>query len=83
MLSILLFLHSVFRWLVLAGLVYAIYRAIKGYLYKLPFTKADDAARHWAATIAHMQLTLGIVLYTQSDTAKISSRALTDTGHIR
>jgi len=63
---ILLSLHSFVRWLVLISLCYAIIRAYKGYRYATPFTKTDNAVRHWTATIAHLQLMIGIVLYTQS-----------------
>ena len=83
MLTGLLFLHSVFRWLVLLSLLYALYRAVAGYVAGRSFNKTDDAVRHWAATIAHVQLMLGIVLYTQSITAKISGKAFTESGHIR
>lgn len=54
------------RWLVLVSLVYAIYRAYTGYRSNTPFTKTDDAVRHWTATIAHIQLLVGILVYIQS-----------------
>lgn len=79
----LLFLHSIFRWLVLLSLLYALYRALTGYINGKAFTRTDDSVRHWAATIAHVQLTLGIILYTQSPTAKISAEVLSESGHIR
>lgn len=66
----LLFLHSIFRWLVLASLFYAIFIAYKGFNAKLTFTKADDSVRHWTATIAHVQLMIGIILYSQSPSVK-------------
>lgn len=59
----LLSLHSLVRWLVLASLVFAILRAFLGWRGKRAFTKFDDSVRHWTATIAHVQLTLGIWLY--------------------
>jgi hypothetical protein len=62
----LLSLHSVFRWLVLISLLYAIFRAYRGYRHQLPFTKVANLVRHWTATIAHVQLMVGIVLYSQS-----------------
>lgn len=62
----LLFLHSLVRWLVLASLLYAIFRAYKGYRFSLPFTQRDNAIRHWMATISHLQLMIGTVLYAQS-----------------
>lgn len=60
------FLHSIFRWLVLLSLIYAIFRSYKGYSSNREFLKSDDSVRHWTATIAHVQLALGITLYSQS-----------------
>ena len=60
------FLHSLFRWLVLLSLVYSIFIAYKGYFSDKKFSKTDDLVRHWTATIAHIQLVLGITLYSQS-----------------
>jgi hypothetical protein len=83
MYSLLLFLHSLFRWLVLFSLLYAILRAYRGLRSQgdsqssdgtqagRPFTKADDALRHWTATIAHIQLMLGCVLYFTSPLIKL------------
>jgi cytochrome bd-type quinol oxidase subunit 2 len=52
--------------LVLLSLIYAIIRAYKGYISNREFSKTDDSIRHWTATIAHIQLVLGISLYSQS-----------------
>ncbi len=68
MFQTLLFLHSFFRWLVLASLFFAIFRSVQGYWLKSVFTKSDDTLRHLTATIAHIQLMLGILIYTQSPT---------------
>lgn len=66
----LLSLHSVMRWLVLTSLLYAIYRAYRAYTLNTPFSKTNNAIRHWTATIAHVQLVIGILLYTQSPIIK-------------
>lgn len=66
----LLFVHSLFRWLVLMSLLYAIIRAYRGYSSNSPFTKTDNSARHWTATIAHVQLVLGFTLYFTSPIIK-------------
>ena len=66
----LIFLHSLFRWLVLVSLVVAIVRAYLGVNQLKPFSKTDNAIRHWTATIAHIQLVLGIILYTKSPIIK-------------
>lgn len=70
MYPILLVLHSLFRWMVVGSLVAAILRAWKGYRSNLPFKTLDNNIRHWTATIAHVQLVLGIILYTQSPLIK-------------
>lgn len=67
--STLLLLHSWSRWLVLGFLLYAIYRASIGYFKNELFTKADDSVRHWTATVAHIQLMLGVILFTNSPVA--------------
>ena len=70
MFQTLLFFHSVFRWLVLGSLVFAIFKSVQGYRLKAAFTKSDNSLRHLTATIAHIQLMLGIYIYTQSPTVK-------------
>lgn len=70
MYSTLLILHSWFRWLVLASLGYALFRAYRGYSSGGPFTKNDDSIRHWTATIAHIQLIIGFTLYLKSSVVK-------------
>lgn len=62
----LLYLHSAFRWLVLLSLIVAIVTAVQGLRTQRIFTRRDNLIRHWTATIAHIQLVLGMVLYTQS-----------------
>lgn len=66
----LVFYHSLVRWLVVASLLYSIYRAYRGYASKSEFSKTDNAVRHWTATIAHIQLMIGMVLYFQSPVSK-------------
>lgn len=70
MYSTLIFLHSLTRWFVVISLVYAIYRAYRGFKLKKSFSKADNSIRHWTATIAHIQLIIGILVYTQSPSIK-------------
>jgi len=64
------FYHSFMRWLVLASLLLALYRAYKGYFSTSTFSKLDNATRHWTATIAHIQLMIGMILYFQSPLVK-------------
>lgn len=63
MYNILLTLHSLTRWFVLGSLLFAIFRAYLGWLASKPFSKFDNRVRHITATIAHIQLMLGIWLY--------------------
>ncbi|MBT2159731.1 hypothetical protein [Zobellia barbeyronii] len=60
------FLHSLVRWFVLFSILYSTFRAYKGYFQNLHFSKTDNLARHWTATIAHIQLVVGIILYIKS-----------------
>jgi len=64
------FLHSILRWLVLLSLLYSIFRAYKGYFSLGNFLKVDNIARQWTVTIAHIQLIIGIILYSQSPIIK-------------
>lgn len=64
------FLHSTLRWFVLISLIISLYKAYRGYSQKTTFTKTDNAVRHWTATIAHLQLMVGITLYFQSPIIK-------------
>jgi len=68
--SVLLPLHSYLRWLVLAALIFSIYRAARGYFSRRSFSKSDDAIRHWTATIAHIQFVVGMLVYLQSQLVK-------------
>ena len=62
----LLFFHSLFRWLVVTSLTFAVFKGLKGWSGKSAFTKADDTTRHVTATISHIQLTIGYLLYFNS-----------------
>lgn len=63
MYPILLTVHSLFRWVVLISLLYALFRAYKGWFTGVAFSVSDDKVRHITATIAHVQLLIGFVLY--------------------
>ncbi|WP_104382963.1 hypothetical protein [Sphingobacterium sp. HMA12] len=58
--------HSAIRWLVLGSLIYAIFTALSGLRLKKKFSPKTNAVRHWTATIAHIQLLIGMALYIQS-----------------
>jgi hypothetical protein len=62
----LLLLHSFFRWMVVISLLFAIGRSFRAWINKRPFTVTDNTIRHLTATIAHIQLAIGYVLYFNS-----------------
>lgn len=66
MYSTLITLHSMFRWFVLISLLISIYRAWKGMTSGSVFSRTDNTVRHWTATISHVQLIIGMILYFQS-----------------
>lgn len=78
----LLAIHSWLRWVVLLLLLISIYRALVGFMRNKPFTNADNAFRHWTATAAHLQLLVGIILYTQSPIVKSFWSTTSDTVNI-
>ncbi|HWB62795.1 MAG TPA: hypothetical protein VG603_04730 [Chitinophagales bacterium] len=61
--TLFLSLHSLFRWVVLAAILLAVFRAYRGWLGNKPFTKFDNLVRHTTATLAHIQLVFGLTLY--------------------
>jgi hypothetical protein len=73
-------LHSATRWLVLLSLLYALLRAYQGYAAQRPFTPTDNAVRHWTATLAHVQLLLGMALYVTSPVVKANFAVLRQSG---
>lgn len=69
----LLILHSINRWLVLISLVYAILTAWKGYRSNKAFSRQDNTIRHVTATVSHIQLTIGMLLYMVSPIVKFET----------
>lgn len=63
MYSLVLTLHSLVRWLVLASLLYSAYHSFRGWVTHKPFTKADNKIRQMVVTLSHLQFTIGLVLY--------------------
>jgi hypothetical protein len=55
--------HSLVRWFVLASLIFALYRAFRGWLLKKNYSNFDNTVRYITATIAHIQLVFGLWLY--------------------
>jgi len=57
------YIHSYLRWLVIAALLYALYRSVRGWLAEKPWTKADRLAGLVYTISLDLQLTIGLVLY--------------------
>lgn len=70
MLSVLLTLHSLFRWILVTGLIFTIIYSFVGLVKRKKFTKISHLIRHCTATIAHIQLLVGLVLYISSPLVK-------------
>jgi hypothetical protein len=66
MYSFLIVTHSLFRWLVLLSLLFAIYRAYSGWLTNKIFTPRENSIRNFAATITNIQFLIGLWLYFKS-----------------
>jgi len=63
MYSTILIIHSLVRWLILAGFIYAVGRAYHGWLNRQPFNKLDNKTLVITASLAHLQLVVGVWLY--------------------
>lgn len=78
-----LLLHSWFRWIVVVSLLYSLYRAYAGWLGEKAFTTLDNTIRHTVATIAHIQLIFGLVLYGISPIITFFLNHFKDVVHMR
>ena len=58
-----LIIHSLFRWLVLAVLLYAVIRALLGFTGNKNWTQTDRKTGLFLMIFADMQLLLGLILY--------------------
>ena len=72
MYSILLTVHSLVRWLVVVTMSTTTILALRGYFGKRLFQKLEDTSRFWTVTIAHLQLTIGVLLYGLSPVTTLS-----------
>jgi hypothetical protein len=69
--------------LVLISLIYALYRAYRGWFYNKTFTIFENRVRHNTATIAHIQLIFGVWLYLISPITTFFLHHFKDAVHIR
>jgi hypothetical protein len=63
MYSFLLTVHSLFRWVVLASLLFALFNAYRGWLSQKNFTVFDHKVIHVAAAASYIQFLIGLCLY--------------------
>jgi Na+-driven multidrug efflux pump len=63
MYPILVTLHAYNRYLLLAALVFVLFRAYSGWFGKKNYEKADNAASAALLGFTHLQLLLGLILY--------------------
>jgi len=73
--SIVKYLHSGFRYVVLILILLAIIQALTGYMGKKPYTEGNRKINLFAMISAHTQLLIGIVLYFLSPYVKDFSKA--------
>jgi hypothetical protein len=74
----LLHAHSGLRWIVLAGLIFAIFNAYKGKKSGLEFTDKDRKIGLIAFIASHIQLILGPALYFMSGKVNFCSATMSD-----
>jgi hypothetical protein len=83
MYSTTLIIHSFFRWLVLLSLLYAIFNAFRGWRTHKPFKKHDSILRQTTVSLAHIQFTLGVILYFTSPITGYFVRNFSEAVHNR
>ena len=66
--TILTTLHSYNRYLILAALVFVLYRSFSGWLGRKPFEKADNTGSVVLLSLVHLQLLLGLIMYAFTST---------------
>lgn len=83
MYPILLPLHSMFRWLVLIVLLFAIFRAYRGKFKKAPFSNFDNAMRKITVKVVQIQFCIGFGLYLLSPVVRYFLNNFKEAVHLR
>lgn len=81
--STLLLLHSLIRWLLLAGLVAAVARGYQGWVSDCIFTKADRGLLKITNRLAEIQFIIGVALYAVSPLVRHFLSHFGEAVHIR
>ena len=66
--DILVTLHSYNRYLILAALIFVLYRAYTGWLGRKPFEKIDNTGSAALLGLSHLQLVIGLIQYAFTST---------------
>lgn len=74
--NILVHAHSGLRWVVLALLIAAVFKALLKWRSNAPFTEGDRKLNLFTMISAHVQLVLGLVLYFMSPKVKFAGEAM-------
>ncbi|MCS7035219.1 MAG: hypothetical protein RMJ33_02415 [Saprospiraceae bacterium] len=61
--SLLATLHSYNRYLILAALLFVLFRAFSGWLGRRPYGQADNTGSLVLVSLAHLQLLIGLVMW--------------------
>ena len=69
-------LHSFNRYIILTLLLVVIYKAFTGWKKKKEYTKLDDKLNLFTFISAHLQLTIGIVLYFTSNWVQFNENTM-------
>lgn len=83
MYSVLLTIHSLMRWLVLAALVFALIFAYRAWFSHKKYTPYANAVRFWTTTIVQVQFVIGLWLYSLSPIVRYFFNHLEEGIHIR
>jgi hypothetical protein len=81
--SLLLTFHSIFRWLVIISLCFAIFLSAAGWINGSAFSKFDDRVRALTASIVHIQFLLGIWLYFASSSTMYFLNHFSEAMHVK
>lgn len=79
----LLSLHSILRWAVLLVLLYSLFIAFRGWFSGRPFGKSGNILRSISVIVAHLQATVGVILYFKSPIVGYFVRNFSEAVHTR
>jgi hypothetical protein len=81
--ELLLTIHSLIRWILLALLGYGIYISWRGWITKKTYTRYTDRIRVVTLITTHLQLTIGLALYAVSPIVRYFLGNFSEAVHLR